>query len=229
MSSWDDGEYEDYLYELGWLDHRPKPPYPRPGFIGETVYAEEWTDLMQKLDRDGINAPNSMLAGILADLPGRIKQRHAFVCASVMCWLGTACGQSIILNGKRHKESAMAYPYLIAWTTENRRMVGCNGGYRTIEHILAPEDHFGVDILGTRRRSWQMITTIDRYKWLRIDGESYKVAAVEFFGVDFASGPDRTAYSCPVCGITDYPCNCLKAEWKRQRDSASDGGDEHGR
>lgn len=145
--SWDDGEYEDYLYDLGWLDHKPKPPYPRPGMVGETVYAEEWAELMQKLDRDGVNAPNSMLAGILNDLPGRITQRHAFVCASVMCWLGTACGQSIILNGKRHQKSALSSPYLVAWSLENTRRVGCNGGYRTIEHILAPEDHFGKDWL----------------------------------------------------------------------------------
>lgn len=145
--SWGDGDYEDYLYEMGWLDHKPKQPYPRPGFVGETVYAEEWAELMQKLDRDGINAPNSMLAGILNDLPARITQRHAFVCASVMCWLGTSCGQSIVLNGKRLRKDGLSRPYLVAWTLENQRAPGVNSGYRTVEHILAPEDHFGTDCL----------------------------------------------------------------------------------
>ena len=28
-----------------------------------------------------------------------------------------------------------------------------------------------------------MITTVDRYKWIRIDGESFKVPAGEFFGI----------------------------------------------
>ena len=50
------GDYEDYLYDLGEFDHVLKPPYPRPGFVAETVYAEEWAALMLALDRDGINA-----------------------------------------------------------------------------------------------------------------------------------------------------------------------------
>lgn len=34
-----------------------------------------------------------------------------------------------------------------------------------------------------------MITTIDRYKWLRIDGESFKVPAGEFFGMKWFVDP----------------------------------------
>lgn len=34
-----------------------------------------------------------------------------------------------------------------------------------------------------------MITTIDRYKWLRIDGESFKVPAGEFFGLRWFVNP----------------------------------------
>lgn len=146
--SWGDGDYEDYLHELGWLEHKPRPPYPRAGHAGETVYSEEWAELMQELDRDGINAPNSMLAGILNNLPARICQRHATICASVITWLGTACGQSIILNGKRFREQGIRWHYVMAWHAENIRRGGVNGGYRIIEHLLAPPDHFGRDFFG---------------------------------------------------------------------------------
>lgn len=146
--TWIEGDYEDYLYELGWLQHKPRAPYPRPGHIGERVYTEEWAALMQELDRCGINAPNSMLADILHDLPAPICQRHATICASVITWLGTSCGQSIILNGRHFKTKNVSYPYLLAWHQENTRSMGVNGGFRVIEHLLAPEDHFGRDFLG---------------------------------------------------------------------------------
>lgn len=141
--SWDDGDQEDYLYDLGWLEHKPRAPYPRTGHIGEHVYSEDWEALMLTLDRDGVNAPNSMLAGILTALPENITQRHATICASVVTWLGTSCGQSIILNGRSLKAKGVHQPYLMAWHGQNTRTTGVNSGFRIIEHLLAPEDHFG--------------------------------------------------------------------------------------
>lgn len=56
-----------------------------------------------------------------------------------------------------------------------------------------------------------MITTIGRYKWLRIDGESYKVAAGDFFDVPMM-------YACPNCyGHHNEGTPCPKA-------SANDAG-----
>jgi hypothetical protein len=145
------GEYEDYLFDLGWLTNTPLPPHPRPKHAGEEVYAEEWSKLMQNKPQDGCRAPNSMLAEILWYLPGRINQRHATICATVVCWLGTSCGQAVVLNGKRFQESNLFHSdtcYSIAWHLENQRQASVNHGFRTLEHLLAPEDHYGTDMLG---------------------------------------------------------------------------------
>ena len=179
--TWIDGDYEDYLHRLGWLEHKPLPPFPRAGFIGEWVYAEEWAALMQELDRDGINAPNSMLSSILNDLPTPITQRHATICASVMCWLGTACGQSIILGSKRHIERGehRCHAYLMVWIIQNRRSPGTNGGYRLLERLLAPPDHYGTSFYG-RDLVRQPELTADDYEtaehlmvWLGERGEGF--------------------------------------------------------
>lgn len=42
-------------------------------------------------------------------------------------------------------------------------------------------------------------------------------AEQSIFGVDLARGPDHTVYWCGKCGITTYPCNCLKDHWARER------------
>jgi len=233
-----DDDYKDYLHDLGWLDHKPGRGYPRSGVVGETVYAEEWADLMQKLDRDGINAPNSQLAGILADLQERITQRHAFVCASVMCWLGSACGQSIILNGKRFREH-IRNPYLVAWTMENQRSTGVNNGYRTIEHILAPDDHFGVDVLmpnlGKRlmrlpELSVSDLETVDHLMvWLGRHGEGFILRCErrieELNRFEWTKRADKHRQDMERCGLaaSDSAVHAVNSA-----ERSNDGGTEHG-
>lgn len=180
--TWVDGDYQDYLNGLGWLEHKPMPPYPRPGCVGEFVYAEEWSTLMQKLDEeDGYNAPNSMLATVLTDLPTPITQRHATLCASVVCWLGTACGQSIVLGGKRHVEHGIdrCHAYLMAWTVQNRRSSGTSG-FRMLERLMAPLDHYGRHVFLGPELVRQPEMTADDYEtaehlmvWLGERGEGF--------------------------------------------------------
>lgn len=146
-----DGEYEDYLYELGWLTHTPMPPHPRPKHSGEEVYAEEWSKLMQEKPEHGYHAPNSMLANILDDLPAKLTQRHATICATVVCWFGTSVGQSIILHAKRYREQdshTARAAYLVAWTLENQRVPYVNHGFRMLEHLLGQPEDYGVPMLG---------------------------------------------------------------------------------
>lgn len=148
----DDPDYEEYLFEKGWFDYSPvrSQKYPRPGHIGERVYLEEWQHLMRELPSDGYHVPNSMLVDILWQHPGYVTQRHASICTSVVLWLGTNCGQSIRLGANRMVEQNHEHPgraWLMTWATENHRASCVNHGVRTIEHLIAPDDHFGVDSL----------------------------------------------------------------------------------
>jgi hypothetical protein len=143
----DDCEYEDYLHALGVLDHSPIRP-ARDGFIGETVFAERWKHFIVKQPKGSFTSwmttPNAMLAGILSDLPARITQRHASICATVACWLGTNMGRCTLDTAKRlmavtHDRDA----YVAAWAIANKRVHFVNSGNRTIEFLLAPPDHYG--------------------------------------------------------------------------------------
>jgi hypothetical protein len=143
-------DQEDYLYHVGWFSHKPKEGYPRKGHVQEHVYAEKWEALMRKIPRYGLRAPNGMLASVLYQLPVYITQRHALVCATVVCWLGTNCGQSVLHKAEQFMIKAAMFSeqaYLLAWTSENMRHSWLNHGYKTIEHLLAPADHYGVSIL----------------------------------------------------------------------------------
>jgi hypothetical protein len=149
-----EGEYEDYLYSLGWLEHKPLPPYPRASFIGETVYAEEWAKLMQ--ERGTYSTPNSKLVDILSSHPTPLTQRQATICATVMCWLGTNCGQAVILGARRLIEKAKEHPapaFVMSWANQNRRIYGINHSYTALEHLLAPPDHYGKDYIGIGGRT----------------------------------------------------------------------------
>jgi hypothetical protein len=137
---------DDHLFDLGECEHKSLRP-PRVGFIGETVFAAYWVNLM------AIPAPtwydsqtNHQLLLILHDMPGTITQRHATVAATLVTWLGTNCGRAFLsdaqqLEQKMGRFAGHAYP--AAWAIENARSSGINGGFRTVEHLLAPDDHFG--------------------------------------------------------------------------------------
>lgn len=141
----DDCEYEEYLYDLGPLQHAPVRP-PRAGFIGENVFAERWAKYIAKGPRYGFDSwrhcPNAVLADILTELPARITQRHASVCASIVCWLGTNCGRATLEEAEKYAKTMFA-GYTAAWAIENKRTGHVNGGVRCLEHLLAPEDHYG--------------------------------------------------------------------------------------
>jgi hypothetical protein len=149
----DDVEYEDYLYELGELKHEPMHP-PRQGHIAENVFAERWklfmaTPPMRKGDLWGPMPSKILALDILSHLPARVTQRHATIAASIVTWLGTNCGLGTMETARQniaryHMHASTAY--LCAWATCNQRLVFVNHGHRTLEHLLAPADHFGRDI-----------------------------------------------------------------------------------
>lgn len=147
----DDPEYEDYLIECGSFKHEPMPPHPRPNHIGEFVYSEEWSTLMQERPPYGLDSPNSMLANVLWNLPARVTQRHATICATVICWLGTNCGRSVVDKALEYREKRIHHErqaYLIAWTIQNDRSPHVNHGIRILKHLLAPPECYGTPLLG---------------------------------------------------------------------------------
>lgn len=141
-----EGDYEEYLFELGELSHKPIHG-PRVDHVGENVYAFEWETLNVSVRRKN-DPPNVLLGSILYDMERRITQRHASVAASFITWLGTNCGQSIILKAHQLKCAELYghQAFTAAWAIENTRRNGINGGIRYIESILAPPDHFGQDL-----------------------------------------------------------------------------------
>lgn len=137
----------EYLFKLGPLKHEPIRP-PRAKRIGEEVFAASWRELMQKpLPFDEYEAPNKWLSEILHKVPEPLCQRHADAAASLICWLGTNCGLSFIDQAKRIEAKLPGYgsvqAWRFAWASKNCRSPGCNHGFRTIEFLLAPEDHYG--------------------------------------------------------------------------------------
>lgn len=120
---------------------------PRPGHIGEEVYSEFWRNLMAMEVpphwHDG-QVPRTKLMNVLSDYPWKPDQRCARVCATFITWLGNNNGQSLIFSARRHAKEGHRHPFLMAWTENNARVVGINNGFRTIEAMLAPDDHFGV-------------------------------------------------------------------------------------
>lgn len=142
----DCGDYEEYLLELGELQHKPLHG-PRADHVGENVFAFEWETLNATVRRR-TDPPNALLASILFDMQRRITQRHASVAASFITWLGTNCGHSFLDKAYRMMGSKLRpdEAFIAAWTIDNKRMHRINGGIRLIESILAPADHFGADL-----------------------------------------------------------------------------------
>lgn len=140
--------YSDHQYLFDILVpivHEPLRP-ARNGTIGEVVYSTQWKALMETLPHP--DAPDcTRLADILNHLPMQIEQRHATAAASFVCWLGTNCGRSFLMLGKRAAEGQRPLnkvkAWLGEWAWENARVRGVNHGTRTVEHCLAPADHMG--------------------------------------------------------------------------------------
>lgn len=124
------------------LSHEPIRA-PRADVIGECVYAARWAALMaETVDTYGHEA--GVLGTILSLLVREPSQRHATVAASFIKWLGTNCGRAFLQQAKQHEPMVGGGGgYAAAWGVENARRPGINGGYRAIEAILAPADHWG--------------------------------------------------------------------------------------
>jgi hypothetical protein len=142
-------EIEEYLFEIGELDHSPIDG-PRAGHVGENVYAFQWQQLhVRERDANVHKPPNYLLASMLSSVTNRITQRHASVAASAITFLGCNCGQSIVLQAKAMASKNLNYPdaLLASWTLTNKRSAGINRGLRTIEVMLAPPNYWGTDVL----------------------------------------------------------------------------------
>lgn len=126
--------------------HRPITG-PRNGHIGEQVFCEKWLALQRRdIDFREVDqlAHTSKLDRILrnAQLP-MIGERVCTVEASWACYLGRNVGASVITLGDRLKDGVGEYRwFLAAWAIHNTRSVGVNRGFRAIEFILAPVEHF---------------------------------------------------------------------------------------
>lgn len=113
----------------------------RKGFLREHVFAGRWRDLMTSKPR--------LLNRVLSDYLAGVGQREATVVASVITWLGTNMGQALIEAATRRVRMAgdgadlppyaVSDAYLCAWTSENRRKLGVNNGWRTLEALLTED------------------------------------------------------------------------------------------
>lgn len=118
---------------------------PRDGHIGEQVYSELWRNLMAipVPPSHWEEHPLTKLHEVLPQYPWKLDQRCASVCATFITWLGCSNGQSIIFRARRLKEEGRQQAFLLAWYENNKRHRWVNHGFRTIEFMLAPDDHFG--------------------------------------------------------------------------------------
>lgn len=141
-----DIDYEEHLQSLGELVHEPIQP-ARPHHEGEQVYLYQWQQLLSYREEGW--PPNAKLAIILFDLPHALAQRHATVAASFITWLGTNAGMSFRSEARRLKNIVDSFTleqaFTAAWSIGNIRQHHRNG--RNIDHILAPEDHYGEDLV----------------------------------------------------------------------------------
>lgn len=112
---------------------------PRLGFHGECIFAATWREFMAK-QAHYFDSSEPMFNVVLSSLPTEPTQRHASILASVVTWLGTNCGRSVIEEAERHDPPGgllTDYRYLHAWWHDNHRRIGINEGIRTIEHLLS--------------------------------------------------------------------------------------------
>lgn len=117
--------------------HKPIRPV-RDDVVGEFVFSTAWEKMATRVfphDEEEV--------GVFLDLAKyhRIPdlQRGASVAASFMTWLGTNCGNSFLHEASNRTRNPK---YLLEWAKENRRQYGINNNIRTIEFLIAPEDHF---------------------------------------------------------------------------------------
>lgn len=134
--------YRERDEEQQGLDLRHEAVRPaRKGFLREHVFAGRWRELMASKPR--------LLNRVLSDYLAGVGQREATVAASLITWLGTNMGQALIEEAARRVRVAgagadvppyaVSDAYLCAWTSENRRKLGVDNGWRTLEALLTED------------------------------------------------------------------------------------------
>jgi hypothetical protein len=124
-----------------FIAHIPARPV-RPDVIGEVVFVEAWQRFMATDPAFWDDPEKTVLDGVLGCYRKEYSgQREATVCASLICWFGTNCGQGFLMAckryGKQHTEHQLQDAYLAQWAIENSRKSGINRGIRTLEHCLS--------------------------------------------------------------------------------------------
>lgn len=118
---------------------------PRKGTPGEVVFAEGWKSTMSHTP-DEVNMPNAALHGVLRHIGHELNQRSATVAASLITYLGTQGGASLLAEARRLAKSGhymnVEDAYLAAWSVENARRSYTSGGVRTLEYCMTPEENF---------------------------------------------------------------------------------------
>jgi len=161
----EDPELEEHLHKLGWFEHRPPAPYPRVGHVGEHVYADEWQAFMLAPPKDWPeNVPNENLHRIMLRhrRRGWIRKYDSEICARIVCWLGTNIGRCFASDAEalvRDARVGCEAAFVMAWSQQNTRHHFLNGGYTTIEHLLAkPADSGPAFGGGTELRRYPRIS-----------------------------------------------------------------------
>lgn len=126
------------------LVHQPVNP-PRENHR-EEMYARAWAvwamanPLRAYDDSDATN-----FDWMFSDLPWTPSQQEAKVAASLMCWLGTNCGQGF-LDDVRHLQAVIGNQYAaesafsMQWALENQRRPSVNHGRRILEFCLTARE-----------------------------------------------------------------------------------------
>lgn len=115
---------------------------PRQTYLGEQLFLETWQDLAEQEVCRYDGRIFTQLQTMFNEHRWPAEQLEATVAASVLCWLGTNCGQSFLNEAKQLADTLSgldaADAYLMRWATENARRNYINRGIRVLESLLTP-------------------------------------------------------------------------------------------
>lgn len=112
----------------------------RQDIIGEVVFSEHWKRLMAT--RSEFAESDDDAATLSYILDGKADQRDATVAATIVQWLGTNVGGSIIYEGQRIRRALNGSPhcFLMAWSVGNLSKRWVNQGHRLLALVFVPHD-----------------------------------------------------------------------------------------
>lgn len=125
--------------------------FKRRIYLDNFLYYMFDQDLIDKVNEDGEYSGN-YFDNLFVDyhfenFAYELKEHSCRVIASFISYLGTNGGYQYLSDVERFKQLpdiSTFYAYELAWSYENMRKYGHNGGYRAIEFILNPvENHPG--------------------------------------------------------------------------------------